>query len=277
MKPSTFDYVRPRNISEALAALRQGGADAKFLAGGQSLGPMLNLRLARPKLLIDVSRLAELNRLEDASNAWLIGGAVTHARIEDAESGLTGAKMLIEVAGGIAYRGVRNRGTVGGSLAHADPAADWPLALAALGASIRVRNASGQTRVLPADDFVTMAFTTRLAEDEIIEAVTVPKLSPAGRYGYFKFCRKTGEFPEASAAAVFDSTSGTARVFMGALTGAPRSLPRLAEAVARQGASAITTDAIAAAVMAAERNLDSVDINLHAAAVSRALKRALAA
>lgn len=276
MKSSWFDYVRPRDVPEALNALRRGGTDAKFLAGGQSLGPMLNLRLARPRLLIDVSRIDALNAIDEMPDAWSIGAGVTHARIEDANGSLHGAEMLVEVASGIAYRGVRNRGTVGGSLAHADPAADWPLTLAALGAAIYVRNTSGQTRSLPADDFGTMAFTTRLAEDEIIEMVSVPKLSSAARYGYFKFCRKTGEFPEASAAAVFDPAKRMARIFMGALSGAPRSLNELAEKAAQSGISSVTDDIILSAIKAAEPKLDAVDLILHATAVSRALKKVVA-
>jgi carbon-monoxide dehydrogenase medium subunit len=275
MKSSSFDYLRAREVPEALTALAQGGSDAKLLAGGQSLGPMLNLRLARPKLLIDVSRIAALKTIEEKPHSWSIGAAVTHAKMEDAKSTFHGAMMLGEVAAGIAYRGIRNRGTIGGSLAHADPAADWPLALATLAAVIHLRNAAGQTRLVPADDFATTAFTTRLAEDEMIESVSVPKISSAGRYGYFKFCRKTGEFAEASAAVVFDPEYRTARIFMGALSGAPRALHQLAEAIAQHGRSAVTSDTIATAVRHADPNLDSVDVHLHATVVRRAIERAM--
>jgi carbon-monoxide dehydrogenase medium subunit len=236
---------------------------------------MLNLRLVRPSLLIEVSRIEALRAVEERPDSWRFGASVTHSRIEDANGSLRGAPMMAEVAAGIAYRGVRNRGTIGGSLAHADPAADWPLALAALGATLNLRNVANQTRVLPADEFMTMAYTTRLGEDEIIESVTVPKLSAAARYGYFKFCRKTGEFPEASAAAVFDPERRAARIFIGALSGAPRPLPQLAEAVARQGRSAMTVEAIEAAVTAADNSLDPVAWRLHVTALSRALQRAM--
>src|SRR4029450_8666353 len=107
--------------------------------------------------------------------------------------------MRCELAAAIAYRAIRNRGTVGGSIAHADPAADWPLALAALGATINIR-AIGGVRSIPVEQFVLGAFSTALRDTEIIESIDVPKLSRAGRYGYYKFCRKTGEFAEASAA-----------------------------------------------------------------------------
>jgi aerobic carbon-monoxide dehydrogenase medium subunit len=217
-----------------------------------------------------------LKTIEEKPHSWSIGAAVTHAKMEDAKSTFLGAMMLGEVAAGIAYRSVRNRGTIGGSLAHADPAADWPLALASLAAMIHLRNAAGKARSVPADDFATTAFTTRLAEDEMIESVSVPKTSSAGRYGFFKFCRKTGEFAEASAAVVFDPEHRTARIFMGALSGVPRALQQLADAIAQQGRSAVTSDAIATAVRNADPNLDSVDLHLHATVVRRALERAMA-
>jgi carbon-monoxide dehydrogenase medium subunit len=182
---------------------------AKLVAGGQSLGPMLNLRLARPSVLIDVSRLDALRQIEDLGGAWRIGAGVTHARLEDTD--LAGGEMLRAVAAAIAYRSIR---TIGGSLAHADPAADWPLALAALGASLNIRGP--QPRTILVEHFIRGAFTTVLQANELIESVEVPKLPRAGRHGFYKFCRKTGEFAEASAAAVFDPQSGAARIFFSA-------------------------------------------------------------
>ena len=142
MKAAQFDYVRPRDLGEALDALK--AADAKPIAGGQWLGPMLNLRLARPKLLVDVSRLAELKSITDEGDAWRIGAAVTHAELEDKP--LAGCEPLANVARVVAYRAVRNRGTVGGSLAHADPAADWPPAIGFVSAALRAFSASPRSR-----------------------------------------------------------------------------------------------------------------------------------
>src|ERR1044072_1834212 len=136
MKGPPFHYLRPPHVSEVLKALQQSEGSAKLLAGGQSLGPMLNLRLARPSLLVDVSRLESLARVDDIGPAFRIGAGVTHSRIEDMRGRLAGGEMLCEVAAGIAYRAIRNRGTMGGSIAHADPSADWVVALAALGATI---------------------------------------------------------------------------------------------------------------------------------------------
>ncbi len=147
MKPAAFDYLRPRDLGEALVALRSGAGEAKPIAGGQSLGPMLNLRLARPKLLVDVSRIrGTAEQVVDEGDGWRIGAAVTHAELEDRP--LAGCEPLARVARLIAYRAVRNRGTVGGSLAHADPAADWPLVFATLDAQVRVAGPSG-TREVP--------------------------------------------------------------------------------------------------------------------------------
>src|SRR5215472_16468314 len=167
MKAAAFDYVRPRDVREAIALLSQAGGSGKVLAGGQSLGPMLNLRLARPGLLVDISRLEELRQIEDVGDVLRIGGAVTHSTIEDANGSLTGGAMLVEVAAGIAYRAVRNRGTIAGSLAHADPAGDWPLALAALGADAVLRGLSGE-RSIPVAGLMTAAFTTEIRDDEIV-------------------------------------------------------------------------------------------------------------
>ncbi|MBI3707723.1 MAG: FAD binding domain-containing protein [Proteobacteria bacterium] len=276
MKAAIFDYVRPRDLAEAARLLADAKGGAKLLAGGQSLGPMLNLRLARPRLLVDVARLGELRGIEARDSAWRIGGGVTHAQIEDAAGRLPGAEVLCAVAAGIAYRAVRNRGTIGGSLAHADPAADWPLALAALGADIEICGISG-ARTVAADRFMKGAFTVDLAEDEVVAAVSVPKLSGGARWGYYKFCRKTGEFPEASAAALFDAERRSARVFIGALSGAPQRIPALAAAIAERGAAACTREATEAAVTAAAPDLDVIDRRMHAAVLLRALQQVVRA
>lgn len=276
MKAARFDYLRARDVSEATAALAKSDGDAKLLAGGQSLGPMLNLRLARPGLLVDISRLDALRGIEETRDAWLIGAAVTHSRLEDAAGRMAGGEMLCEVAAGIAYRSVRNRGTIGGSLAHADPAGDWPLALAALGATIVARRADGGVRRIPAESFMVSTFTTELAPTEIIERVEVPKLSPPARHGYFKFCRKAGEFPEASATAILDRANGRAVIYVGALDGPPRPLPALAKAVADGGEGAATREAALNAIASAAPHLDPVDRAMHAGTVLRAIRRALA-
>ncbi|MGH6814515.1 MAG: FAD binding domain-containing protein, partial [Hyphomicrobiaceae bacterium] len=133
MKPAAFDYARPATVEEAVAMLA-ATPGAKVLAGGQTLGPMLNLRLVQPAVLIDIARIAELADVEEDAGSVTLGATVTHAAIEDRRVKDPTGGFLAEVARGIAYRAVRTRGTVGGSLAHADPAADWLSCLTALGA-----------------------------------------------------------------------------------------------------------------------------------------------
>jgi carbon-monoxide dehydrogenase medium subunit len=274
MKAASFDYLRPGDVGEAVAALAKAAGGAKLLAGGQSLGPMLNLRLSRPRVLIDVSRLEALRKVEDIGRAWRIGAGVTHARLEDARGKLPGGEMLCEVAATIAYRSVRNRGTIGGSLAHADPAADWPLALAALRASVNIFGTA--RRVVSVESFIQGAFTTALGDDEIIESIEVPKLSRAGRYGVYKFCRKTGDFADASAAAVFDPETGTARIFLGALRPTPQPLAGLARRVAAEGETAASAAMVIQALGEAVPDFDAVERRMAAAAVTRALQQVLA-
>lgn len=272
MKAAAFEYLRAQDVPGAVKALAGAAGQAKALGGGQSLGPMLNLRLVRPKLLVDVSRLAAMRAIEDRGAAWRIGGAVTHSAIEDAK--LTGCEVLSEVARGIAYRTIRNRGTIGGSMAHADPAADWPLALPVLGATCVICGPAGERRV-PAADFMQGAFSTVLAEDELVVAFEVPKLSAGARWGYWKFCRKTGEFPEASAALLLDRERSIAQLWVGALSGAPRPLAALAADIALRGALAATRQAAGAALELAAPGLEPVQHTLHVTAVRRAVQKAL--
>jgi aerobic carbon-monoxide dehydrogenase medium subunit len=267
MKAAAFEYMRPTDVAGALDALRKNPG-AKLIAGGQSLVPMLNLRLARPQLLVDIAAIDALRNVEDRQTHLRVGAAVTHAELENRS--ISDCVLLQKVAGGIAYRAIRNRGTVGGSMAHADPAADWPLAMAAIGATVIIQGQGG-ARQLAADNFMLGAFQTRLTDDEILVAVDVPKLSSRARFGYYKFCRKPGEFPEASAAAVFDPVSRTARLYLGALAGAPQPLHSLAATIAREGASAITDAAIATAVDEISQG-DAAERRMRRAAVARALK-----
>lgn len=270
MKAAAFDYVKSATLPEALEALEAGGTGAKPISGSQSLGPMLNLRLARPSRVVDVSRLAEMRGVSETRDGIRVGAAVTHAEVEDGKHELLRHAYLRYVASGIAYRAVRNRGTLGGSLAHADPAADWPLALAALDARLELARA-GASRVVRVGEFMLGAFTTRLEEGEIIAAVLLPRLGDTLRWGYYKLCRKTGEFAHASAAAAFDARTGLAKIVLGALDGPPAALDALAQAIAQGGAAAATQDAIQSAVAGAMPDADGIDRAMHAAALERCL------
>jgi carbon-monoxide dehydrogenase medium subunit len=220
MKPAAFDYVRPSTLADAIALLQRADLAVKLLAGGQSLGPMLNLRLAQPDLLVDITGVPDLLRVETENDGLLIGACITHADIEDGRLPDPTAGALPAVARVIAYRAVRNRGTIGGSLVHADPAADWITALAALGADAVVRGPAGQRR-LPVERFMAGAFEAALEPDELLEAVRVPRLSPRRRWGFYKVCRKPGEFAHAIGAVLVDLERAVCRAAIGAIESTP--------------------------------------------------------
>jgi len=234
MKPAPLEYARPRTLREAVALLSDEAANAKVFAGGQSLGPMLNLRLARPGTLVDIRHVPELRAVRADSKSCSIGATLTHAEIEDGAIEDFSRGLLRYVARGIAYRAVRNRGTVGGSLAHADPAADWVSTMAAIDATIVIRGPTGERRV-PAEQFLVGAFTSELSATELLAAVELPRLSAAARWGYYKICRKTGEFAKSIGVAIQDSQIGLFRVLAGSTEGRPLLLVRSAEALASRG------------------------------------------
>ena len=274
MKAPNISYLRAKSLREAAKALG-GHSNAVALAGGQSLLPMLNLRLARPELLIDISRIPEITGLGEAPASWVIGSAVTHARIEDERNLFRACPFIPEVAAGIAYRSVRNLGTIGGSLAHADPAADWPVVLAALDAQIQIVGDQDRTRTAPVAGFMKGPFTTFLEPGEIIEAIEIPKPPPGTRLGYYKFCRKAGDFPEANAAVVLFPDHEKSRICLGALSRPPLLLSGSISDYLKSGSTAVDETQVAAAVRATVPNLDPIDASIHAAAVVRALQRAL--
>jgi aerobic carbon-monoxide dehydrogenase medium subunit len=220
MKAARFAYERPKDMETAIALIANANGAVKIIAGGQSLGPMLNLRLVQPELIVDIAGLAELKHAELDGDELLIGACITHSDIEDARIPDVTRGAMQRVAAGIAYRAVRNRGTIGGSLSHADPAADWVSALPALGAKVRLRGANG-FRELAIEDFVTGALECALQPGEIVEAVRVPAMRPSSRWGYFKACRKPGDFAHAIAAVLIDPETAEARMVIGAIEATP--------------------------------------------------------
>lgn len=275
MKAARFEYSCPVSLADALKSLRDRQAPAKPMSGSQSLGPMLNLRLARPPAVVDVSRIAELRTVERRGDRVRVGAAVTHAEIEDGVHDALKGHPMQGVAGRIAYRAVRNRGTIGGSLAHADPAADWVVVCAGLGARLEIAAEKGAVRHETVQRFMAGAYTTSLQEGELIVAVDVPAFNADSRFGYYKFCRKTGEFAEASCVAWFDPASRTARIVLGAVDATPRSLTALAHACATQGAAAVTAAAVRDAVAQALPDKEEVERRLYETAVARCLAQAL--
>jgi carbon-monoxide dehydrogenase medium subunit len=228
MKPAPFGYERPHDLRETLALLAGTEVTTKIIAGGQSLGPMLNLRLVEPELIVDISGLAELKQVERRGDELVLGACVTHADIEDGRIPDVTRGAMQGVAGNIAYRAVRNRGTVGGSLSHADPAADWVSALSALGAKLILRSIAG-ARMVTIEEFIVGALESVLRTGEIVETIHVPARPASAHWGYVKSCRKTGEFAHAIGAILIDPSAATARVVIGAIDSAPIVITNAAE------------------------------------------------
>jgi len=220
MKAARFEYARPLSCAEAVGLLQQNAGRAKVVSGGQSLGAMMNLRLAQPELLVDIRAIDVLRGCEVAAEMVTLGATTTHATIEDGRVSDPTRGLMRQVAGGIAYRAVRNRGTFGGSLAHADPAADWVNLMALLDAQYVLQGPSG-VRTVATPDWMTGAFTTALREDEILTAVRIPRLSVSARWSYYKVNRKAGEFAQALAGIVDDPARARRRALIGAIDGAP--------------------------------------------------------
>ena len=220
MKPALFAYARPRDLAEALDLLAGERGVAKVMAGGQSLGPMLNLRLLQPDLVVDITGLSELKRAGLDGDTLVLGAGITHADIEDGRVPDVTDGALSRVASAIAYRPVRNRGTIGGSLAHADPAADWVTAFSCLGAEVELASRDGR-RILPLAAFLVGALEVALAPGELLVAVRLKRKAPSARWAYVKQCRKAGEFADAIGAVLLDPEAGTGRVAVGAIDAPP--------------------------------------------------------
>ncbi|HZP77855.1 MAG TPA: FAD binding domain-containing protein [Pseudolabrys sp.] len=274
MKPVNFDYARPKDVDSALKLVSTEGA-AKFIAGGQSLGPMLNLRLVQPQLLIDITAIDDLKQADANEDTLSIGSCITHADIEDGRIPDVTNGALPSVAQGIAYRAVRNRGTIGGSLAHADPSADWVSTLSALGASAVISGKSA--RRVPVEQFIVGVFETQLTEGEMLMAVEVPRHSAGSRWGYHKLCRKTGEFAHAIAAYHDDQARGVCRAVIGATGGAPIVLTDRARLFAGKDAAVDALDeAYIREAMSGVGLTDAIEQKIRIAALRRAVSKALA-
>jgi carbon-monoxide dehydrogenase medium subunit len=192
LKPAPFDFAKAHSVDHAIALLTEHG-DARLLAGGQSLIATLNLRLSAPKLLIDINALDELKRITIADGVVEIGALVRHAEAERSAEIARHAPLLALALPNIAHPAIRNRGTVGGSIAFADPAAELPACLLALGGDVVIANASG-TRTAAADDFFTGLFETALGFGDLLTAIRVPAATPQSRYGFAELARRHGDY-----------------------------------------------------------------------------------
>jgi carbon-monoxide dehydrogenase medium subunit len=208
MIPAKFDYVRPGSLDDAVRALADGGEDAKVIAGGQSLMPLLRLRLANPELLVDVAGLAELRGVTDAGDALLIGARTTLYQLLNDPLVAGQAGLLAEATATVADPAVRHRGTLVGALAHADPAGDLPAVALALDVTLIARGPGGE-REIAARDFFVDYLSTSLRPDEILTAVRVPKLGPGWGYRYEKFHRTAQAWATVGVAALVRRSDGT--------------------------------------------------------------------
>ncbi|MFD1282098.1 FAD binding domain-containing protein [Methylobacterium goesingense] len=276
MKPSPFAWERPASLAALLDRLATAEGGVKLIAGAQSLGPMLALRLVEPDLILDITGIAELRQARVEAGALVLGACVTHANIEDGRvPDLTGG-ALQRVASAIAYRPVRNRGTIGGSLVHADPAADWVSALMALGAEVEIAGPQGR-RTLPVERFVTGALEVALGPAEILVAVRVPALPPGAAWSYVKHCAKIGEFAHAIGAVRLEPGAGRGRAVIGAVEGAPVLLadarPLFGGRISPDFAERFEPSAAEAALIAAGM-ADPVERHVHVTVLARAVAQA---
>jgi carbon-monoxide dehydrogenase medium subunit len=248
VKPAEFRYHRPTSVTEALELLADN-PDAKLLAGGQSLLTLMNLRLARPTVIIDIGRLDELGRIFDDTDDLILGALVTHRTVE--VDPLIGARapLLADAARHIGHVGIRNRGTIGGSVAHADPAAEMPLATLVLGATFHVDSARSGRRQVPAEDMFVSFYTNALEPHEMLTWVSVPAIRPDQGWGFVEYAHQHGDYGLAGAGALLtvrpDGRIGSVRAAV--LSAADRPLLFVGDEVAGATPSATIWDELAEA------------------------------
>jgi aerobic carbon-monoxide dehydrogenase medium subunit len=281
MIPVEFDYVAPDSVDGALEALREGGADAKLLAGGHSLVPLMKLRLAAPSLLVDLRRVPGLDGIERENGTWRIGAMTRHVELQ----GRDDLGAVAEVASVIADQQVRNRGTLGGSLAHGDPASDPPALLVATEGTVGLRGAGGTTREVAAADLFQDYMTTAVGEDELLTEIRIPALDGWG-HAYEKFTRRAEDWAMVGVLALVKRAGdGSCEDVRVALTNMASTPLRASAAEAALRGGALDADAIARAAEQAAEGTDppgdlnaSPDYKRHLARVlcRRALERAAA-
>jgi carbon-monoxide dehydrogenase medium subunit/6-hydroxypseudooxynicotine dehydrogenase subunit alpha len=256
LKPPPFEYRDPRSLDEAVGVLSECGEDGKVLAGGQSLVPLLNFRLAQPSVIVDVNRVEELSYLRRSDGRLLIGALCRQARLERSPVAREAWGLLGDALELVAHPQIRNRGTVGGSAAHADPAAELPVALSALDARFRARSSRGE-RALAADDFFVTHLTTALEPDELLVEVEVPPLPAGTGHAFEEYSRRHGDFALGGAAVLYTKNGGgtcsEARI---ALLGAADTPVRAREAERMLAGQALDEELAREAAQVATRDID---------------------
>lgn len=279
MISTPFDYARVASVDEAIQKLGESGGNAKLIAGGHSLVPLMKLRLSEPSMLIDITRIPDLAGIRRVGERIEIGAGTTHHEIATSEALRDACPMLADTAAEIGDPQVRHRGTLGGSLAHADPAADYPAAMLALEAEIHLRGPSG-ARVAKAGTFFQGLFTVDLGPEEIITSV---RFSPIRSAAYAKLHQRASHFAIVGVAAALAVSDGRIVGASIGLTGACASAVRLSDVERKLTGGAATPEAVEAAAEGAGAGLDDVNDDIHAseeyrrAMVSVFTRRALAA
>jgi carbon-monoxide dehydrogenase medium subunit len=266
MKAPAFDYVRAKSLPEALGLLRRHGDEAKVIAGGQSLVPALNLRLLSPRLLVDIGALPELKGVATDGARLRIGALTRHAELMASPLAAEGAPLIARAVRHVAHPAVRNRGTVGGNLAHADPATELPACMLALRAEIVVAGAEGERRI-KAEEFFTGLYETALAADEILLAVEVPAIRPDERCAFLELARRRGDYALVGLAAQGTVRDGALSDLRLAYFGVGAK-PTLAAAAAARLSGPVTEATLAAAQGALAQDLDPQD-DIQASAATR--------
>ena len=241
MKPAEFDYARPESLAAALAILGEG-TDSRILAGGQSLVPMMNTRLARPARIVDINRLTELNYIREEGDKIVVGALARHADVM--ASPLVHQHLPIVAAAykWVAHAAVRNRGTLCGNLCHADPASEMPAIMMALGATMTLSKASGE-RTVAATDFFTGLYETLTADDELLKEVRIPKIGAGTGWGFEEVSMRRGDFAWAAVAATLRLENGAIAAPTIAVSGVGDRAVRLTAAEAALAGSAPSADA----------------------------------
>jgi CO/xanthine dehydrogenase FAD-binding subunit len=256
MKPPPFDYMDPRSLDDAVGLLAEHGDEGKILAGGQSLVPLLNFRLAQPSVIVDVNRVLELSYLRRSNGRLRIGAMCRQTRLEQSPVAREGWGLLGDALALVAHPQIRNRGTVGGSAAHADPAAELPVAFSALEARFTARSSRGE-RVLDADEFFVTHLTTALEPDELLIEVEVPPVAEGTGHAFTEYSRRHGDFALGGAAVLYtkngDGTCTDARI---AMLGAADTPLRAREAEAALRGQKLDDDVAAEAAKLAARDIE---------------------
>lgn len=285
MKAAPFTLHTPGTTEDAVRLLAETGEEGGLvLAGGQSLGPMLALRVAYPTDLIDINGIEELGRLEVVDNALVIGATVRHARFHGLTEPAPTAALLARVVRDIAHYPIRQRGTFCGSIAHADPSSEWCLVAVTLGAEVRLLSATGE-RVVPVDAFIEGGMMTTRAPEELLRAVHLPCLPEGAQFGFYEFNRRAGDFALGMALACYTVADGViadARVGIGGIEDKPRRLSEVEEALNGKAPTAETFAAAAALVTDLVEPMDDAATpatyrrSISAVVVRRALEASIA-